>query len=76
MKLAILSNIHDTVWNLRAALGALGGADALLFCRRLANCHPARHSAPSGQTEGRLLSSSTRERWRVGRRGHRRRSAA
>ena len=38
MKLAILSDIHDNVWNLRAALGALGEADALLYCGDL--CSP------------------------------------
>lgn len=34
MKLAILSDIHDHVWNLRAALAAIRthNADALLFC--------------------------------------------
>jgi uncharacterized protein len=38
MKLAILSDSHDNVWNLRAALGALGETDALLFCGDL--CSP------------------------------------
>jgi uncharacterized protein len=38
MKLAILSDVHDNVWNLRAALGALGEADALLYCGDL--CSP------------------------------------
>lgn len=38
MKLAILSDIHDHVWNLRAALGALGEADVLLCCGDL--CSP------------------------------------
>ena len=38
MKLAILSDIHDNIWNLRAALGALGEADVLLCCGDL--CSP------------------------------------
>lgn len=38
MKLAILSDVHDNIWNLRAALGALGEADALLYCGDL--CSP------------------------------------
>ena len=32
MKVAVLSDVHDHVWNLRAALSALGDADALVFC--------------------------------------------
>lgn len=32
MKLAILSDIHDNIWNLRAALASLTDADALLYC--------------------------------------------
>jgi putative phosphoesterase len=38
MKLAILSDVHDNVWNLRAALASLGAADALLYCGDL--CSP------------------------------------
>ena len=38
MKIAILSDIHDHVWNLRAALAGLGTADALLCCGDL--CSP------------------------------------
>ena len=38
MKLAIHSDVHDNVWNLRAALAALGEADALLYCGDL--CSP------------------------------------
>ncbi|MFN8541102.1 MAG: metallophosphoesterase family protein [Thermomicrobiales bacterium] len=38
MKLAILSDVHDNVWNLRAALGALGECEALLYCGDL--CSP------------------------------------
>jgi putative phosphoesterase len=38
MKLAILSDIHDNIWNLRAALASLGEADALLYCGDL--CSP------------------------------------
>lgn len=32
MKVAVLSDVHDHVWNLRAALASLGDADALVFC--------------------------------------------
>jgi uncharacterized protein len=32
MKIAILSDIHDNVWTLKAALPHLQGADALIFC--------------------------------------------
>ena len=38
MHLAIVSDIHDHVWNLRAALAALPPADALLCCGDL--CSP------------------------------------
>jgi hypothetical protein len=40
MKLAILSDIHDNIWNLRAALGYIRGAsvDALICCGDL--CSP------------------------------------
>jgi uncharacterized protein len=38
MKLAILSDIHDHVWNLRAALEACREADALICCGDL--CSP------------------------------------
>jgi hypothetical protein len=38
MKLAILSDIHDNIWNLRAALEAVREADALLCCGDL--CSP------------------------------------
>ena len=38
MKLAILSDIHDNVWNLQAALQDLPDADALVFCGDL--CSP------------------------------------
>ncbi len=38
MKIAILSDIHDHVWNLRAALAGLATADALLCCGDL--CSP------------------------------------
>ena len=38
MKLAILSDAHDNIWNLRAALESLGEADALLYCGDL--CSP------------------------------------
>jgi uncharacterized protein len=38
MKLAILSDIHDNVWNLQAALADMPDADALLFCGDL--CSP------------------------------------
>ena len=38
MKLGILSDIHDHVWNLAAALPALAGCDALLCCGDL--CSP------------------------------------
>ena len=32
MKVAVLSDVHDHVWNLRAALGSLDDADVLLYC--------------------------------------------
>ena len=32
MKVAVLSDVHDHVWNLRAALDAVREADALVFC--------------------------------------------
>ena len=38
MKIAILSDIHDNVWTLRAALSALQAADALICCGDL--CSP------------------------------------
>lgn len=38
MKIAIVSDIHDHVWNLRAALAGLPAADALLCCGDL--CSP------------------------------------
>jgi uncharacterized protein len=38
MKVAILSDIHDNVWNLATALEALGDADALICCGDL--CSP------------------------------------
>ena len=38
MKLAILSDIHDNVWNLQAAIQDLPAADALVFCGDL--CSP------------------------------------
>jgi hypothetical protein len=38
VRIAILSDVHDHVWNLRAALESLGDADALLFCGDL--CSP------------------------------------
>lgn len=38
MKLAILSDIHDNVWNLRAVLRHIAGADAVLCCGDL--CAP------------------------------------
>jgi putative phosphoesterase len=38
MRIAILSDIHDNVWKLAAALAAVGGADALLCCGDL--CSP------------------------------------
>lgn len=38
MQLAILSDIHDHVWNLRAALSACNDADALICCGDL--CSP------------------------------------
>ena len=38
MKIGILSDIHDNIWNLRAALEGLGEADALICCGDL--CSP------------------------------------
>jgi putative phosphoesterase len=38
MRVAILSDIHDNVWNLAAALGSLQDADVLLCCGDL--CSP------------------------------------
>jgi putative phosphoesterase len=38
MKIAVLSDVHDHVWNLRAALAELGEAQALLVCGDL--CSP------------------------------------
>lgn len=38
MRLGIISDIHDHVWNLRAALNGLRGADALICCGDL--CSP------------------------------------
>jgi len=38
VKIAVLSDVHDHVWNLRAALGALDDAEALVFCGDL--CSP------------------------------------
>jgi putative phosphoesterase len=38
MKIAVLSDIHDNVWNLQAALPRLQDADALIFCGDL--CSP------------------------------------
>jgi putative phosphoesterase len=32
VKLAVVSDVHDHVWNLRAALASLDDADALVFC--------------------------------------------
>jgi uncharacterized protein len=32
VKLAVLSDVHDHVWNLRAALAALADAEVLVFC--------------------------------------------
>lgn len=32
MKIAVLSDVHDNIWNLRKALKRMEGADALLFC--------------------------------------------
>ena len=32
MKIAVLSDVHDHVWNLRAALASLGEAETLVFC--------------------------------------------
>jgi len=51
MKIAIFSDIHDHIWNLEAALGAIQACDALLVCGdlcspfiidQLANGFPAR----------------------------------
>ena len=38
MKLAVLSDIHDNIWKLDAALSRLAAADAVLFCGDL--CSP------------------------------------
>ena len=38
MKVAVLSDVHDNVWNLRAALESLAEAEALVFCGDL--CSP------------------------------------
>jgi len=38
VKLAVLSDVHDHVWNLRTALAALDDAEALVFCGDL--CSP------------------------------------
>lgn len=38
MRIAVLSDVHDHVWNLRAALASLAGAEALVFCGDL--CSP------------------------------------
>lgn len=38
MKIAVLSDIHDHIWNLRAALAALQDVDALICCGDL--CSP------------------------------------
>jgi len=38
MRIAVLSDIHDHVWNLQAVLDALPGADALICCGDL--CSP------------------------------------
>jgi putative phosphoesterase len=38
MRIAILSDIHDNVWKLQAALAAVRGADALICCGDL--CSP------------------------------------
>jgi uncharacterized protein len=38
MRIAILSDIHDNIWKLEAALGRLGDADALICCGDL--CAP------------------------------------
>jgi putative phosphoesterase len=38
MRIAILSDIHDNLWNLRAAIGSLDGADLLICCGDL--CSP------------------------------------
>jgi putative phosphoesterase len=38
VKIAVVSDVHDHVWNLRTALAALGEAEALLFCGDL--CSP------------------------------------
>jgi putative phosphoesterase len=38
MRVAILSDIHDNLWNLRAAIGHVRGADALICCGDL--CSP------------------------------------
>lgn len=38
MKIGILSDAHDNVWNLRAALAGLNEADALIYCGDL--CSP------------------------------------
>jgi len=38
MKIAVLSDVHDNIWNLRKALARMEGADAMLFCGDL--CAP------------------------------------
>jgi uncharacterized protein len=38
VRIAVLSDVHDHVWNLHAALASLEDADALLFCGDL--CSP------------------------------------
>ncbi len=38
MKIAILSDIHDNIWNLKVALASIQKADALVFCGDL--CSP------------------------------------
>ena len=38
MRIAVLSDIHDHVWNLQAVLGALPAVDALICCGDL--CSP------------------------------------
>ena len=32
MKIAVLSDAHDNIWNVEKVLGMLGGPDAMIFC--------------------------------------------
>ena len=32
MKIAVLSDAHDNIWNVEKALGMLGGPEAMIFC--------------------------------------------